>query len=271
MEVIGKEQAQALARRLNNGSRAWLILDYDGTLADFAPTPDAVLPDVELISLVERLSLFPQILRLVVLSGRTVSQIRRLVPIPGVLLAGTYGVEYLNWEGDEVRLLELDTFRPHLDRVKHDWEETISGRNGFYLEDKGYTIALHSKNAAREDAYAVMAAAQRIAHDADLPEILQISHGDMFLEVSHEAASKGKSLEMLLDRFIWPGAEIFFFGDSEQDEPAFKAARSHGGTTVLISNQNHRETQARFLMESPREVRLWLETLAEGLETRYDG
>ena len=34
-----------MAERIAHAERLWLFLDYDGTLAEFAPTPDHVFPD----------------------------------------------------------------------------------------------------------------------------------------------------------------------------------------------------------------------------------
>ena len=47
----------------------FLFLDYDGTLAEFAPNPDIVLPDDELIQLLTRLKANPKV-DLAVVSGR---------------------------------------------------------------------------------------------------------------------------------------------------------------------------------------------------------
>ena len=40
-----------LRDRLAGVKRLWLFLDYDGTLAEFAPTPEHILPDPALIKL----------------------------------------------------------------------------------------------------------------------------------------------------------------------------------------------------------------------------
>lgn len=77
--------------QIAKANQVWLFLDYDGTLADFAPTPDHVEPNPEIALLLTRLNDHPRI-RVTVISGRRLSHIQKLIPVPGILLAGTYGI-----------------------------------------------------------------------------------------------------------------------------------------------------------------------------------
>ncbi|MGD8627119.1 MAG: trehalose-phosphatase, partial [Anaerolineae bacterium] len=67
-----------LLDRLAGTDRIRLFLDYDGTLADFAPTPEHVEPDPDLAQLVARLASQPR-LRVAVISGRRLAHVRKLV------------------------------------------------------------------------------------------------------------------------------------------------------------------------------------------------
>ena len=108
---------------MQRGKRYWLFLDYDGTLAEFAPRPDDILIDPQLIQIITRLAQHPDILRVVVLSGRSLQQITRLLPVSGVLLAGTYGVEFQTWSGELVQLVDFQAKNPLLDQVKEAWDD----------------------------------------------------------------------------------------------------------------------------------------------------
>ena len=85
---------QEIIDRLEEAERLQLFLDYDGTLAEFAPTPDDILPDPEVIEILTGLRDHPDIW-VAVVSGRRLDHIRALLPIPGILLTGTYGIEAL--------------------------------------------------------------------------------------------------------------------------------------------------------------------------------
>jgi trehalose 6-phosphate phosphatase len=258
------ELARELGQKVAAGGRLWLFLDYDGTLADFAPTPDEIYPDPELIAIIRRLTRVPDCLRVVILSGRRLSHILKLLPVDGILLAGTYGVEFQTWEGERITLLNFETERPFLDQVKTQWAGLIKGRNGFYLEDKVYSLALHAKNASDKEAREVIQDATRAARDTVERGSFRVVGGKKFLEVAPTIADKGQSVSMLLKRFPWPNADIIYFGDDDKDEEGFKVIVKDGGTAVLVAREE-RPSAAQYRLETPAQVRAWLRTLGENL------
>jgi trehalose 6-phosphate phosphatase len=243
----------------------WLFLDYDGTLAEFAPTPDTVLPDPEIIDLLSRLARYPDAIRVVIMSGRRFSHIQKLLPVPGILEAGAYGIEFITWQGKHVRLLDFETARPFLDQVRERWLALIEHRPGYTLEDKEYALALHARTAPAEEARATLAEAAQIARQFVQKESYRILGGNRYIEVAPTIADKGQSVSMLLLRFPWPGAEIVYIGDDDKDEPAFEVVLKNGGVPIVVA-ADARPTHALYRLESPREVKKWLEELVEVLE-----
>lgn len=53
------DSVEALAARLESAAFLALLLDYDGTLVPFAPTPELAVPDDELLGLLRDLSARP--------------------------------------------------------------------------------------------------------------------------------------------------------------------------------------------------------------------
>jgi trehalose-phosphatase len=259
------ELAAEISRSLAEGRRYWLFLDYDGTLAPFAPTPDTILPDSDLIRLIERMARFSEVLRIVILSGRRFKHIVDLLPIPGVLLAGTYGVEFQTWEGEKVRLLDFEEERPFLDQVKVLWQGLVDGQKNFYIEDKSYALALHGNRADDQAARVVIAEAAEAVKQIVDNGTFRIMGGNKFIEVAPAIADKGQSVSTLLTRFPWPGAGIIYIGDDDKDEEAFKVVLKQGGLPIVVS-ENERPSLATKRLANPSEVRQWLETLVIGLE-----
>jgi trehalose 6-phosphate phosphatase len=250
---------EQINERLGQAERLWLFLDYDGTLADFAPTPDHVNPDPELIGLLARLARPPRI-RIAVISGRRLSHVQALLPVPGIFLAGTYGIELQTPEGERITRVEYDAIRPTLDGLKPHWEQVIADREGFYLEDKGWTLALHARSADEDEAEEVLAAARRMATSAARSGPFRLMGGHKFLEIGPTLAHKGQTVEYLLDRYPWTGASPVYLGDDDKDEEAFGVIKARGGITILVAREP-RKTKADYRLESPRAARHWLERL----------
>src|SRR5512140_3187692 len=83
--------------RLKEGAHLTLFLDYDGTLVPIAPTPAQAVADPSLLELLGALSQNPQI-RAVIVSGRPLEDLRRMLPVAGLTIAGLYGSE--TWLAD---------------------------------------------------------------------------------------------------------------------------------------------------------------------------
>ncbi|NLG96955.1 MAG: trehalose-phosphatase [Chloroflexi bacterium] len=260
------EVARALGDKVAGGGRLWLFLDYDGTLAEFAPTPDTILPDEELIDLLTRLANYPDHLRVVIMSGRRYKHIEALLPVRGILLAGTYGIEFKTWEGEQVRLIDFESERPFLDQVKKHWKSIVEANPRVYLEDKGYSLALHARRLSDQEARKVIDDAKQYARDVVARGTFRMMGGYKFLEVAPTIANKGQSVATLLKRFPWPNADLVFFGDDDKDEEAFQVIKKHGGTAILAGPA--RPTLADWRVDGPAQVREWLCIFLERLDER---
>ncbi len=250
-----------LIDRLRRAPRVWLFLDYDGTLADFAPTPDDVLPDPQLIALLRRLSRRPR-LRIAVISGRKLEHVRKLLPLEGVLLGGTYGIELLTPQGELLERADYGSIRPALDALKPQWEALIRGQTGFYLEDKGWTLALHARYAEDGPAGDVLSAARRAAERGIDERLFRILGGHKFLEVGPMAANKARTVAYLLEAFPWPGALPVYLGDDDKDEEAFGAVHAGGGVAIRVGAAPE-TSRADWRLDSPAAVRDWLARLPD--------
>jgi trehalose 6-phosphate phosphatase len=250
---------EQINERLDQAERIWLFLDYDGTLADFASTPDCVNPDPEVVDLLNRLARHPCV-RMAVISGRRLGHVEALVPVPGIFLAGTYGIELQTPEGKRINRMEYDAVRPALDDLKPQWSHLIADREGFFLEDKGWALALHARFADDGEAERVLAAARSMATEPVSLGSFRLLGGHKFLEIGPRLAHKGQTVDYLLDRYPCPGALPLYLGDDDKDEEAFGAIRARGGIAVLVAREP-RNTQADCRLESPQAARHCLETL----------
>jgi trehalose-phosphatase len=250
---------ESVKRHMRQEKRLWLFLDYDGTLADFAPTPEHVCPDPELIDLLTHLVQHPHI-RVAVVSGRRLHHVEQLVPVPGVFLAGTYGIELRTPSGKRCNRLDYDEIRSTLSSLKPAWSELIAGREGFFLEDKGWALALHARFASAEEAQEVLESARHMTDGQVSQERFRLLGGHRFLEIVPRGAHKGQTVAYLLDTYPWLGALVVYLGDDDKDEEAFGVVRDRGGIAVLVASEP-RDTRADCRLKSPQAARRWLNDL----------
>jgi len=267
----------AAARGPGSARQLDLFLDYDGTLAGFAPTPENPVPDGRVIRLLSALVAAPHI-RVAVISGRRLDHLEVLLPVRGLLLAGTYGMELRDEDGRLSTRLPFRRVRPRLETLKPAWARLVDGRAGFFLEDKGWSLALHARFAGDAEADAVLGEARSLAGPvvADEDEVrLQLLGGHKFLEIAPVDADKGRVVEDLLSRPPAAGERQalplgcagalppmpVYIGDDDKDEKAFAVIRRYDGLALLVARRP-RATLACCRLPSPAAARAWLARLA---------
>lgn len=246
---------------IQNGSPVWLFLDYDGTLSDFAPNPDVIEPKTEIVELITCLSQQPS-LRVSIISGRRLQHVKKLIPVSGILIAGTYGIEIQTPEGNEIHREDYEIIRPVLDWLKPQWEQLLKGKEGYYLEDKGWSLAIHARFAESIQAAQVLSFAKEITNKTFDKERFRILGGDKFLEIGPKRANKGETIQYLLKRYPLPGALPVYLGDDDKDEEGFEVVLTAGGYAVQVANEE-RPSKASARLENPEAVLKWLKTLVQ--------
>lgn len=254
-----KGSSQAL-RQIRDADELRIFLDYDGTLADFAPTPDEIYPDPELIDLLDRLHKH-ECFQIAIISGRRLSHISALIPISGIILSGTYGIEFLDPSGIQIDRVDFEIIRPALDRLKPLWQELVNSHQDLYLEDKGWSLALHAKFVNRETANLILNQARMMVDRADLPtDLFRILGGHKFLEVAPKLANKGLTINYLISRYPLIEALPIYIGDDDKDEEAFEVILQNNGVAIKVCSQSC-DTLAQLRLDSPQMVRQFLSSL----------
>ena len=207
-------RALELAREALAAEPAGLLTDFDGTLSPIVANPlDARLADGAQAAL-EALARTLAVVAIV--TGREPREARDLVGVPGVLVLGNHGTEWLE-PGAETTVAP-----PGAAAVGRSLDEALAriGRDPhLVVEHKGSSAAVHFRAAPDPDA----------ARDAILHELgdveplgLRISFGRMVVELrSPEVGDKGTGARQLVDRFGLRGAVVM--GDDTTDVDMFRA------------------------------------------------
>lgn len=224
-----------------------LFLDLDGTLADIAQTPDAVVPVAHRTRVLKALA--PALGgRLAVLSGRSIAEVDRILEGSVASVAGLHGLDRRTRDG------ALDATPPHpaLSDARECLSQMAKAQHGLLLEDKGTSVALHYR--LRPDAGpAVIDCARRLARQTGLA----LQEGHMVAELRTPGPDKGEALEAFMAEPPFAGARPIMIGDDLTDEDAFAAAVALGGEAILIGLP--RRSRARWRLEDPTALLSWLD------------
>ena len=250
-----------ILRHLREAGRLWLLLDYDGTLVPIARTPTEAVPDPGLIDILSRLTQIDSI-RVAVVSGRSLSSLKPMLPVPNLILAGIYGVEIQIGGHIGSDVPNPVHVREKIKEVESAWAKIIADQPGFWLEDKGLALALHGRFAHPQAAEIVFPQARALLTKIAVDEF-RILGGDRFLEIAPASASKGNAVEWLLDHMPLAAALPVYFGDDDKDEEAFAVVKQRGGIPIGVGKPRGATTQAVERLASPSEVRTWLESFLE--------
>ncbi len=239
-----------------------LFLDYDGTLADFSEHPDIVEPNPEIVRLINALLACENILPIII-SGRKLAQLQKLIPIPNMILAGTYGMEIQFPEDEVFHPLKLDTIRPALEELKPIWQALLENENSYFLEDKGWSLAIHARFVDQETAERTLDDAHGIANKQLDSAIFQVNAGHKFLEVSPRQANKGTCVKYLVKTLSLEDALLIYVGDDDKDEQAFDVVHSYGGIAIRVCSNVINNPIEDWRLADPKAAREWLWSLIE--------
>lgn len=204
-----------------------LLLDFDGTLADIAERPEAVMVDPALppalLRLKERLGG-----ALALISGRPIAFLdERLFPFV-FDAAGLHGIEHRI--AGALSPCDPDD-HPDLRAGVARLKDIVATHPGLLVEDKGCSVALHWRLAPHEADFA-RATARSLAES--LGSDYRIQYGKAVAEILPAASGKGRVIEAFLREPPYRGRRPIFIGDDLTDEHGFEAVHRAGGLSVRV-------------------------------------
>lgn len=219
---------------LTLGERPLLVLcDYDGTLAPIVPRPEEAWPEPGAREVLSRLLAHPRH-RAAVVTGRLAEQVQAFLNLPDLPVVGLHGME---WPGEEIAARDAEALRLITAQ--------LPAGEGLRLEDKGWTLAVHTRGVPGERQAGVEEALARV----ELPPGWEMISGKKVREFRPAGFGKGRAVERLARQD--PHHLPVFLGDDVTDEEGFARLRAQGGVTIKVGEG---ETVAEYRVESPAEV-----------------
>jgi trehalose 6-phosphate phosphatase len=225
-----------------------LFLDVDGTLLDFAETPDQVEVPDDLPDILGALHGFLGG-AVALVSGRPIADLDRIFAPLRLPAAGQHGAELrATARGEIVKAPPL----PGLAEMIAGLRRFAASRPGVLVEDKNASVAVHYKRAPQyrdeiEEFTRVIAAGN---------EAMEVLDAVMAFDVKPRSVDKGRAVAWFMHRPPFSGRVPVFVGDDRTDEDGFAAVAERAGHAVQVGAARPRVAASHI--PAPAGVRQWL-------------
>jgi trehalose 6-phosphate phosphatase len=230
-----------------------LFLDVDGTLVEFAATPDAVeTPD----SLIENLaSLEPRLDgALALVSGRPIAQLDALFAPLKLRASGVHGGEFRHAPGGKI---VSPAREPLDDEAWRDLCRVVENFPILLLENKRYSFAVHYRG-SEADALPLKTALRAMIERRRGPA-LELIEGRLVFEVKLAGFDKGRAIDLFMSNEPFAGRVPVFIADDALDRPGFERALALGGRAYSVGREM---PDVSGWFSTPASVRAWIGDLA---------
>ncbi len=249
----------AVLQRLAARDPLLVCVDLDGTVAPIVRDPAAARVPDRTRSTLRRLREVPSV-ELVLVSGRSADDARRVLGAPVDWVIGNHGFEIARGAG-RPEAARAARHRAPVERAATALGPVVARLPGVTLEHKGWTLAVHYRTASPAVRKAVWPAVRRAVRGTGVAlyrgkEIVDVRPGTGW--------DKGTALRALLRRTFpqWARrAGVVYAGDDVTDEHVFRVLPA-GAVTIKVGRGR---TRARWRTTSPATLARWLERLARAV------
>jgi trehalose 6-phosphate phosphatase len=258
------EQLESFFYSLRTAQAPLLLLDYDGTLADFRIDRFTARPWSGVRELLTEIQNSTRT-QIRVITGRPASEINPLLQLPSVVeVWGLHGAERLYTDHRR----ELQQASPEALR-KLDDLRVLLRQNAFggLFEDKPNATVMHWRGHSPQRAKQIELKTRALFEPAAEVEGLSLLPFESGIEL-RAGRDKGGALQTIVDESE-SGDPVAFLGDDLTDEPAFRAINPLGTPHLsVLVRRALRNTDAEIWLKPPEELRWFFRQWISALKGR---
>jgi trehalose 6-phosphate phosphatase len=245
----------------------FLFLDYDGTLTPIVQRPQGAALSMEARKLLRTLSKSDRC-ELAIISGRALSDVKKLVGLKNIAYVGNHGME-IKCPNLNFRHSVPTGYKNDLKQISTILHQALAGTDGVIIEDKGYSISLHYRLVDPKIIPLVKGSFEKVVSTYVQRKRIAVREGKMVLEVRLPLDwDKGKAVLWLLEKkhtsHINADTLPIYIGDDLTDEDAFVLLKDRG-ITVVVGKQ--KESEAQYYLNDTAEVVEFLRQISEMVRT----
>ena len=224
--------------------------DFDGTLAPIVSKPKLAKTTGENARQLKKLS---HLVPVVVISGRSVADLSTRVRVHGQQLIGNHGLEGLGVNKEAIDQAE-SVCRHWLAQIRRHWDVGVLDA-GAFVEDKGYSLALHYRNSRNKKKTKL----KLFALIEELEPSPRVILGKSVMNLL-PAGGPHKGVALLEAMMKLNKKCAFYIGDDDTDEDVFSLPDNH---LITVRVGQKRSSQAQFYIRRQSEMNRLLKLLIE--------
>lgn len=245
---------ERLQGKFNAAAKPIVFLDYDGTLVGYQSRPEDAFPDWELKSTIRQLAKKALV---VIISGRDRETLGKWFEHDPVNLMAEHGLWVKRKDKGESwkSMMAIDnSWKPN---IRHVMDYYVLRTPGAFVEEKNNSLVWHCRKA--ENGLRDLRMREMFCHFKYIAQgnNLQVLEGNLFLEIKGPGINKSKAAMDFIAEENYDF--ILAIGDHWTDEETFKALPP----SAFSIRVGHKHTQARFNVNSHKEVKQLLHKLGE--------
>ncbi len=216
-KALTADKQRQLVSSFRESQRSLLLLDYDGTLVPFSPTPEESKPGTRLQSLLKKLARNPRN-EIVIISGRDKGTLERWFGGLRAALVAEHGVWVKRKGGhwETIDILSAD-WKAEIYPMLELWVDRTPGS---FIEEKDFSLVWHYR---RADALLGELRARELINSLSSAIAglnLQVLEGSKVVEVKNAGINKGRAALTWTTAADW--GLILAMGDDLTDEDTFR-------------------------------------------------
>lgn len=264
MNPTEAEQLENFFSSLRSAQAPLLLLDYDGTLADFRVDRFTARPWSGVRELLTQIQNDGRT-RIRVITGRPAIEINQLLQLPSpVEVWGLHGAERLFTDGRR----ELQQVSPEaLSKLDELRVLLCADAFGGLFEDKPNAAVMHWRGHSPQRAKLIEQKTRALFEPAAQVKGLSLLPFESGIEL-RAGRDKGGAVRAIVDQF-GAGNPVAFLGDDLTDEPGFRAVnRMNTPHISILVRRALRDTDAKIWLKPPEDLRWFLRQWINSLHGR---
>ncbi len=237
-----------------------LFLDFDGTIAPIAPTPDEVKIPPEIITILEKMREYDHVF-IAIITGRSVENVKDIVNLKNIHYAGNHGLEISGVKRTEIVSNAAQIVRS-ISKISDDLNKVLLTVPGAWVENKSLTASVHYREVPPSHIPELNRLVGEITARYIDRGLIKLTRGKKVIEIRPNIKwHKGKAVNWMQKNIAKKRATNIYIGDDETDEDVFKTLNS--SVTIKVARDSKVKTEAHYYVNNPTEVRYFLQWLLD--------